>query len=181
MTNAKLNITDASKATDLGPCPEDSGDPVESRCDPPEVSTPHPGEVIPKLVTGARICELRMLEWKLRLAGYYAWARQQLPRAEWRRVFAERRLRIGIREAQMLCRIGCNAGLRWDAASVPHLPNNVAALYELSALSAGQILAQCHRRIVHPKLTTLQAKALVQQTLQNGTLPTATASTNHLL
>jgi len=167
MPNAQQHINDApdtsgpvrkaNTTSDLSPQPDGQPPP----CIPPQ----NPDETINTLLADLRDCEATMLKCRLRAAARYAWARRNLPAAEWRRLFKEKRLGIGIREVQMLCRVGDNLALWWDTANHPHFPNSVAALSELAALKPDIISRLCEENLITPKMTTRQAKALVKKTL----------------
>ena len=166
MTDAQENISDAP----------DRSSPVPSSTTPDPARLPdytsdpryrpaNPDDIIRTLLAEVRDCERNLLECRLKAAARYSWARRHLPRAEWRRLFKDKRLRLGIRQVQMLCRIGDNVGLWWDKSNQPYFPNSVAALCELAVLKPDMISQLCRDNVITPKMTTRQAKALVKKSL----------------
>jgi len=172
MTDPESNISDAPGTSSPAPNPTTTPDPapgsekkVQSPCLPEE-----PQQIIETLILDVTHAERKLLECRLNAAARYAWARRNLPHAEWRRLFREKRLRIGIRQAQMLCRVGDNVGLCWNTANYPHLPNSIVALCELSSLRPDTISRHCQDHLITPKTTARQAKALVKKALADEAL-----------
>ena len=166
MTDAQIDITDAPKTT---------------RPPRPPTLTPDPGwtlrrrkrrlmpgntqDIIDNLVREVSECEMKAFECRLEAAGAIAWAREKLPRKEWRRLLEEKRLPIGIRSVQMQCRVGENPALYWNVFNRFDLPRSLASLSELAALKPLTISRLCEDHVITPKMTTRQVKALVRQAL----------------
>lgn len=170
MTDADQNIPDAPDTTSPVPSSTTTPDPARlpDYTSDPRYRPENPAEIIRTLLAEVQDCERGLLEYRLKAAARYAWARRHLPRAEWRRLFKEKRLPIGIRQVQMLCRIGDNIGLWYERSNQLHFPNSVAALCELAALTPETISRLCGANLITPKMTTRQAKVLVKESLADA-------------
>ena len=166
MTDAQIDITDAPGKTRPARQATTTEPPTRPKKQAAIRRRPYdPEDTIELIRTEAFHCHDKVMEWKLRIAKNYAWGRRNLARKEWHGLFTEKRLPIGIRSAQMQCRIGDNWALCGNVFNLHKLPQSIAALSILATLKPDSISRLCEDDVIHPKLTTAQAKALVRTAL----------------
>ena len=167
MTDPESNISDAPGTSSPAPNPTTTPEPAPSsrKKRQPRRRPEKPEDIIEMLLSDVRCAGEKVLEWRLKAAASLAWARMNLPRKEWQRLFKEKRLGLGIRAAQMQCRIGGNVALRRNCFNLPNLPRSIAALYELSVLKPDTITSLCEDDLITRMMTPREVKALVQKAL----------------
>jgi hypothetical protein len=94
-------------------------------------------------------------------------AKQQLPHGEWTSIFEGRRLKFGLRTAQMLMQVARHPTLH-EAKYFSSLPCAWSILYVLSQLPAEVVEQGIINGVIHPELKLAEARRLLPSAPGNG-------------
>ncbi len=126
-------------------------------------------------LNGAHQCGVA---WKIQIGVLLLKAKAELAHGQWIAMFESRKLRFGLRTAEMLMEIARHPSFQ-DSNNFANLPSCWTTLHVLSKLSSEMLQSAIATGAVHPELSLAQARNLVRRAQAEGQAPKQEQAANN--